>query len=170
MRQVKKERTGWRDKELSERHRDWGYNCPTVDLDFVVVEYNHGKPVAIVEYKHYKALRQNLDHPTYRALCALANGYKEGPLPCLIARYWPDCWAFKITPLNHAAQAHYKHLKDNEILTECRFVRSLYLLRKDVLSKEDESDIKKLNNEIPPNDTTITPTPPSLDTAHAKEI
>lgn len=46
------ERSGWRDMELSGRHRIWGFNCPAVDLDFLMVEYNLGIAIAVVEYKH----------------------------------------------------------------------------------------------------------------------
>jgi len=32
--------------QLSDRHRQWGDDCPMVDLDFLMCEYNHGVPVA----------------------------------------------------------------------------------------------------------------------------
>jgi hypothetical protein len=48
------ERTGWRDESVSRRHRKWGFDCPATDLDFMLLEYNHGAPVAVVDYKHYK--------------------------------------------------------------------------------------------------------------------
>ncbi len=38
---VRQERTGWRDEKISQRHREWGYNCPAVDLDFEVVDRVH---------------------------------------------------------------------------------------------------------------------------------
>jgi hypothetical protein len=46
--EVKKERSGWRDLELSGRHRRWGWDCPAVDLDFLFLEYDKGKAVALV--------------------------------------------------------------------------------------------------------------------------
>ena len=33
---VRAERTHWRDEALSERHRLWGYDCPAVDVDFLL--------------------------------------------------------------------------------------------------------------------------------------
>ena len=48
---VKQERTNWRDEALSQRHRQWGWNCPGLDLDFVFLEYDKGRAVAVVEYK-----------------------------------------------------------------------------------------------------------------------
>ena len=56
------ERLGWRDERLSERHGHWGFNCPAVDLDFVMLEYNHGKPCALVEYKHKNTSSPNIHH------------------------------------------------------------------------------------------------------------
>ncbi len=139
------ERTGWRDQEISKRHREWGFNCPAVDLDFVMLEYNHGKPAALVEYKHKNAMKPNITHATYRALVALANGYCEGPLPCLIATYNPDDWSFTVTPLNDAAHLHYAHCK-NERLSEQRFVTSLHLLRKAILTAGDIAAIQRLHS------------------------
>lgn len=147
MNKVRQERTGWRDQELSNRHRNWGFNCPAVDLDFVMLEYNHGKPAALVEYKHKNAVPPNTSHATYCALVALANGYCDGPLACFIAIYDPEDWSFRVVPLNEPARLHYSHC-NGERLTEQRFVRSLHLLRKAVLSTEDEAAISQLNNNF----------------------
>ena len=144
---VRAERTGWRCQEISERHRQWGYNCPAVDLDFVVVEYNHSKPVCIVEYKEEHAKVDNLSHPTYLALIELADNQKE-PIPCFIATYNSDKWWFRVTPLNNSAKEYYKHVLGIAI-TEQRFVRSLFLMRKKNLELSDNSAIGKLNNTLP---------------------
>ena len=145
MRAVREERTGWRCEKISQRHRHWGYNCPCVDLDFVVSEYNHGKPVAIIEYKDKRAEQPNVDHPTYKALVALADGYMNGPIPCAIVFYCSDKWWFKVIPLNEIAKSYFGHVA-NEKISEQRFVRGLYLLRKKTLSKEDEQAISQLNS------------------------
>lgn len=147
MNQWRTERTGWRDAALSTRHGAWGFNCPAVDLDFVMLEYNHGKPCALVEYKHVMARQVDPCHATYRALVALADGYSDGPLPCFIARYNPEDWSFIVTPLNAPAMAHYAHCV-GEALTEQRFVKSLHLLRKAVLTEQDELAIAQLNSTI----------------------
>ncbi len=97
------ERTGWRDKEISLRHRAWGFNCPAVDLDFLMVEYNLGKAVAMVEYKHFKACMPNLNHASYRAIMDVANNHNPDPLPFLLAFYWPEQWAFRAYPVNDQA-------------------------------------------------------------------
>lgn len=140
----RKERTGWRDSALSERHGMWGFNCTAVDLDFVMMEFNHGKPCALVEYKHKNARLPDPRHATYRALVALADGYKDGPLPCFVAIYDPDHWSFRVVPLNESAGKHYAHCL-GDVLTEQRFVKSLHLLRKGVLSLADEEAISQLN-------------------------
>lgn len=130
--------------ELSLRHREWGFNCPAVDLDFLVVEYNFGKPVAIVEYKFYLARKPELKHPTYRALHALSDA---AGVPFLIAQYWKDPWAFRVTPVNDRAKAIYKH---GTVLSERRYVESLYLIRK---MKADDEIAKlrvTLSETLPP--------------------
>lgn len=134
------ERTGWRDEELSGRHRKWGFNCPAVDLDFLMVEYNLGSPVGLVEYKHFRAQTPDLKHPTYRAIKQLAE---LADLPFLIAFYWPDCWAFRVTPVNARAQMVYS---GNGLLTEQRFVESLYHLRG---LKIEEQVYRELSTELP---------------------
>lgn len=130
------------------RHGAWGFNCPAVDLDFLVAEYNHGKPVALVEYKERRARPPVLSHPTYQALRDLADNYGPRPLPFFIATYCSEDWWFRVTPINDPAWAHYRHCADQPI-TEQRFVRSLHLLRKATLSMEDEAAIAQLSSRLP---------------------
>ena len=145
---IRQERSNFRCEEISKRHRKWGYNCPAVDLDFVVAEYNHGKPVALVEYKERRWDPANTSNATYNALKALADGYCDGSIPFLIAVYDTDEWWFVVYPMNDAAEAHYRHCIGVPI-SEQRFVKSLYLLRKSVLTAEDERAIAKLNTAEP---------------------
>jgi hypothetical protein len=147
---VKEERTGWRCEEISARHRAWGYNCPAVDLDFLVAEYNYGKPVALVEYKHERAAPPSLDHPTYQTLVCLADKYSDGPLPAFIARYCPRLWWFQVTALNKAARDYYGEF-EGQTLSEQQFVRSLYLLRKKELNRQDLEAIASLRSTAEPH-------------------
>lgn len=117
------ERTGWRDQEISGRHRTWGVNCTAVDLDLVLVEYHLARPVAIVEYKHFRA-KVELGHANYRALRDLAN---RAGLPFLIAFYWPDTWAFRVHPMNDNALRHFDY--GGTLCTEREYVERLYRLR-----------------------------------------
>jgi len=146
MKQCSLERTGWRDAEISGRHRLWGFNCPAVDLDFVMMEYNHGKPCALVEYKHERAEPFNPRAANYRALVALANGYAPGALPCFVAVYDPADWTFIVHPLNDAARNHYC-TSDAVYMSEREFVRELHLIRRAVLSLDDETAIAQLNDK-----------------------
>jgi hypothetical protein len=126
---VRKERTGWRDEEISKRHKNWGFNCPAVDLDFLMVEYNHGTPVAVVEYKYYKADEVEINHPTYRALRSLANNYSSSHtrgLPFLVVRYWKEPWCFIVRPANSLAEQWFD---EREKLSEVEFVQRLYRIR-----------------------------------------
>jgi hypothetical protein len=112
-----------------------------------MMEYNHGKPCALVEYKHKNAQTINPNHATYRALICLADKYSDGPLPCFVAIYDPDDWSFSIVPLNEVAKSYYKHC-EGKTLSEQRFVRSLHLLRKKILTDEDTSAISQLNDAV----------------------
>lgn len=142
---VRPERTGWRDESLSRRHRDWGFNCPAVDLDFLMVEYNLGKAVCIVEYKHARARMPDLRHPTYRALADLADGYRGKGLPFMLAFYWPGIWAFRVTPVNALAKEWFEGACE---LTEAEYVGRLYAMRQNKIQVEV---LGRLNVERPPS-------------------
>lgn len=142
---VRPERNGWRCEAISRRHRTWGWNCPAVDLDFVMCEYNHGKPCALVEYKHCKVTSIDLQHPTYRALAALANGYAPKPLPAFVAIYDSNTWAFKVVCMNDAAREQFGD-RDGTVMSEMDFVLALYTMRKLVLTSRDAELLGTLND------------------------
>lgn len=121
--QVKAERTGWRDLRLNERHRQWGWDCPAVDLDFLFLEYDKGKAVALVEYKHERASPQRAIHPTYQAMIDLGDRAK---LPVLCARYADDFSWWKVIPLNSFAK---KWVPERLTLDEKQWVALLYKIR-----------------------------------------
>lgn len=133
MKVVAPERTGWRDAEMSERHRQWGFNCPAVDIDFFMIEYNHAEPVALVDYKHHQRQEKhsNPRHPSFRAMATLAN---RAQIPAWIATYWPDYFTFVVTPLNKRARELFGD--DTETpLSEREYVRYLYRIRHFVAAK-----------------------------------
>ncbi len=138
-----RERTGWRDEEISGRHRDWGFNCPAVDLDFLMVEYNLGLPCALVEYKHSRAAKPMIQHPTYRALRDLADGYRTGGLPFVVVRYWPHNWAMRCWPVNECAKRFFP--TDFRVLSEREYVEILYSVRS---RRVDTEVIAKLNTSV----------------------
>ena len=119
------ERTGWRDEALSARHRSWGTQCPAVDIDFLLLEYDKGQPVALVEYKHERAVTQDTTHPSYRAVSRLGNA---AGLPFFGVRYSDDFAAWKVTPLNKISLTH---LTSTVEMTEQQYVDWLHKLRQE---------------------------------------
>jgi hypothetical protein len=145
--------------ELSDRHREWGDDCPMVDLDYLLVEYNHGTAVAIVDYKFHRAVLDRTNRKTNSTLSGLYDAAGR-QLPFFIARYWPDTWAFRLKAVNGSAIEWLDgvlaelapDLRGMEWidLTEHQYVYLLYRLRKDVLSLGDRRYLAKLNRELPP--------------------
>jgi hypothetical protein len=139
---VKQERSGWRDESISARHRLWGFDCPAVDIDFLVSEFNAGLAVAIVEYKHFRARIPDANHPAIRAFRDLTDN-RINPLPFLIVRYWPGDWAFQVAQLNPVAEQNFSL---DEMMSELDFVMRLYKLRRLRLAAHLEG---KLNTTLP---------------------
>ena len=126
---VRQERTGWRDQDLSERHRRWGASCPAADLDLLLTEIHVGEPAALVEYKHFLARPINAAATVILALRRLAD---RAGIPFLIAWYWPGSWAFRVCPINDLARQHFE---DPEDFTERGYVQRLYRLRRLALAR-----------------------------------
>lgn len=120
---VRPERTGWRDPNLSPWHRKWGWDCPAVDIDFLFLEYDNGQPVALVEYKHERARKQYASHPTYQAMINLGT---RANIPVFAARYKEDFSEWFVVPLNGVAM---KIQPERIVMTEKKFVTFLYELR-----------------------------------------
>jgi len=97
-------------------------DCPAVDLDFVLVEFDQGLPCALVEYKAGDPRPFDLEHPSYRALRHLADASR---IPLVIGFYSP-LWSFTCYPLNDYALEWFT---PGEVLTELQFVTRLYRIR-----------------------------------------
>lgn len=123
MRDVAPERTGWRDEKISLRHRQWGFDCPGVDIDFLMVEYDKAKVAGLVEYKNEWAAPQYSSHPSYKALIDLAD---RAGVPFLACRYGSDFSWWKVVPMNSRAK---KLLREPAELSERGFVDLLYRMR-----------------------------------------
>lgn len=122
--EVSKERTGWRDDlRLNDRHRQWGWDCPAVDVDKLFIEYDQAKPVALVEYKHENAEPASSKHASIRALIEVGN---RADLPVYGVRYANDFSWFKVVPLNNVAKIF---LSERQQMTESEYVAFLYRLR-----------------------------------------
>ena len=119
---VRQERSGWRDLELSKRHRLWGTGVPCCDLDFI--EYDGNQPVAIIEYKNAFAAPVLDDNTNVRALKTLASRAK---IPFFGVRYTEDFSKWKVCPLNMFARWF---VSEDTVMTEYGYVSLLYRLRK----------------------------------------
>lgn len=122
-REVRGERTGWRDEAISLRHRLYGWDAPFVDLDFPGIEYDRAEVVVLVEYKAKGAQIPNLQHPTYRAMAKLADNSK---IPFLVVFYDPQTWMYFVMPANRYAKTHFT---SPVMLTERSYVEFLYRVR-----------------------------------------
>ena len=110
---VAPERSGWRDSNLdtlhpnlgitsvreeilSLDHRNWGFNSPATDLDFILAEYDNGKAKAIVDYKLFGA--PGLSSKNAEVLIDLAINHNP-PLPLFVVRYDEALTSFEATCL-----------------------------------------------------------------------
>ena len=140
--EVKKELTGQRDLAINNRHRTYGWNCPGLDLDFPMIEYDTGKPVALIEYKKYNAPKVTLSHPSIKALGLLAD---NSNIPAFVVHYHEDTWSFFVTPINEKA----RKFKLPQTFNERNFVRFLYWLR-ERLNECNESILSDKKKELWP--------------------
>jgi hypothetical protein len=120
--QVRPERTGWRDRALSERHRRWGWNCPAIDIDFL--EFHGGEPVALIECKHESAPVWDLEGKPARAFIRLAD---RASLPAFYVVRAADFSWWQLRALNRLAAEQLGAIE--RMLTEPEFVSLLYALR-----------------------------------------
>jgi hypothetical protein len=121
--EVRAERTGWRDSALSERHRGWGWDCPMLDIDFLVCEYDEGEARGLVEYKHESAAESDLSSPSYRAIEGLAS---NSFIPFFLCRYRSDFTGFFVVPMNDYAE---RYACASRWMTEGEWVDLLYRIR-----------------------------------------
>jgi len=122
-RPVREERTGWRNERISRKHREWGWDCPAIDIDFLMLEYDVGKAVALVEYKQENASQPQFTHPSYRALKDLSD---RAGIPAFVVRYADDFSWWHATALNSLGE---KWLPEPKKMTEKEWVALLYQLR-----------------------------------------
>lgn len=128
-RKVKQERSGWRDRDISKRHREWGFNCPATDVDFL--EYDQGRGVALCEWKHERAKMYDSEKDVnIKALRNLANSAK---IPFFVIIRANDLSWFDVYPENKTAKETMTRggLDDHcfRATSELDFVQFLYWLR-----------------------------------------
>ena len=131
--EVKGERTFWRDLKLLKRHRDWGWDVPAEDIDFL--EYDKEKVVALVEYKMVRDLQQchkDLEllrrpgNPGHSNLQALENLGQRAQIPLFLAFYNSTRKYFRVFGVDDLGK---KQQTDSGLITEYKFVEFLYWLR-----------------------------------------
>lgn len=94
-----------------------------MDLDFLFLEYDRGRAVALVEYKHARAAPQFATHPTYQAMIDL--GTRAG-VPVFACRYDDNFTDWRVIPLNGKAK---EVLPERALMSEVEWVTFLYRLR-----------------------------------------
>lgn len=130
MKEIAVERNGWRDEGISKRHRMYGWDCPCIDIDFLVCEYDKGEPRALVEYKNEKAAPQFRTHPSYQAIIKLGT---RASVPVFAVRYKTDFTEYVVTPLNGFAE---QKLPERTSMHERQWVTFLYELRGNIPPNE----------------------------------
>lgn len=132
--QVSPERTGWRDEEISRRHRDYGIALPAVDMDFVLIEYDSAEVCAVIEHKRYTAKPVNLNSTSIVAMSRFAT---KGEVPFYIVRYWPatntEPWYYEVMPVNSYAS---EYVSRKMMMSEKTYVNLLYRLRHQFMPDE----------------------------------
>lgn len=136
-RQALKEKHGFRNEWYSNRHRNYGFECFMVDIDFI--EHDKGIPVALIETKHANTKEVDLWHYNIKALCALADASK---IPAFVVVYFEDLQSFYVTAINQFAKEcpGKERIFVDEMYSEERYVKLLYFLRgkkapQDILDK-----------------------------------
>lgn len=120
---VRAERSGWRDEGLSKRHREWGWDCPAMDIDFLMLEYTEARVCALVEYKNQHANLSNMSGKSYKAIVDLADRAK---IPAFVCVYSDDFSLWKPMPLNSVAK---KYVPKVKVISEKEWVKLLYMTR-----------------------------------------
>ena len=103
----------WPGEIISHRHRDWGWDCPAVDIDFFVS--NNFAITGIIEYKNIRTFTTPSKfklHPTGKALANLATKGKND-VPLLFVYYNNELNSFKIYPLTLNCKQHKEYFGIN---------------------------------------------------------
>lgn len=125
---LQKERTGWRDQGISDRHRKWGISL-AVDIDFILAEYMYSKPVALMEYKNEHAKIPPLNSPefqndsNYQTLINLGN---MAGVPVFLIKYADNFTWYKVAGISEYGKAL---LSKTTLMPEIEFVKFQYQLR-----------------------------------------
>jgi hypothetical protein len=117
---------------LGLRHRLYGFDCPAVDVDFLLCEYSSNVPRALIEYKHRiageercewsgKMVPRILFRSAIKTLRLLAQRAK---LPFFVA-FYDDDWSYEVYELYDGED----FCMQKYDFSELEFVKLLYTLR-----------------------------------------
>ena len=138
------ERTGWRDQEISERHRLWGDDLYSVDIDFCMVEYYSRRGVLMVDYKNWMKKESLYIHTaSHDTLSWLADG-RNLPFCKVLYNFDTRPRTFEVIPVNDAAKAYFG---TRQILNEEQWVRHQYHLRGLAMTDRTLNILEKLKYE-----------------------
>jgi|SRR5271157_417090 len=129
-------------REMSLRHREWGLNCPAVDLDYLLIDFNHCVPVCILEYK-YMTSPTNDSNTTATLRLAEHCG-----IPYFGAQYNNRAWWF-IVSAYRIGQGIVPG-DEKKRYNEQSFREFLYELRDRAVAKNIKSTLAKLATDEPP--------------------
>jgi hypothetical protein len=120
---VKYEQTGWRDQRLSEWHRKLGDNLPATDIDFLLVEFDMEKAVALIEYKKENAEPVS---PKASGIVVLRRLADASGIPFFVVRYAENLRLFKIHAANGQAHDYVSTVVEKD---KVEYVEWLYSIR-----------------------------------------
>ena len=109
--------------KLLQRHRDWEFNVPATDIDFL--EYDNRKAIALVEYKrriNLEVVSPYLD-ANIEALIDLGN---RAGIPVFCVFYTPDLKRFRAFALNDRGKGYGP---PDDVISEYKYVDFLYYIR-----------------------------------------
>lgn len=132
---VRRESTGWRDRFISQWHRKIGFNAPAMDIDGIGteagehegawIEYDHHKPVVLMEYKtvgHTRDRGKEKLLSEVRPLQALAE---LAGLPAYLVSYDEEHLRFAAISLTEHGEQH----GGDAWMSEIEFAEFLYRVR-----------------------------------------
>lgn len=121
--------TGWRDGLLAVRHAHWGHDFPVAGMKFPTIEYDRGKPVAVISYQR-RGDGLPTGHDAVAAHDAFAHLFRPDglPLPSFTALYDTRNWAYRLFAHNDTARSLFEGTHWTS-MTEVQFADLLYRLR-----------------------------------------
>lgn len=114
------------DIAIRNRHIEWGWECPCTDIDFIVIEYDYGEAVAIIEYKRWRG--PSIDAKRDYNLRAQIDLAIKARIPMYAVKYTKTFLWFKVIPLNCYSR---EYLPKDTVMTEKDYIKFIIHLRRD---------------------------------------